>query len=79
MTELKPCPFCGGEAEAYKKYFANNKPSYVYVRCKNCKASTTNFFYEKNAFMAWNKRPEEFDEDLIQHVGYSPRECGREQ
>lgn len=38
MTNLKPCPFCGGEAELKDGNLYCDKT--FYVKCKNCKAMT---------------------------------------
>lgn len=41
--ELKPCPFCGGEAYLEKSHraFINSKTTRVaFVRCKKCEART---------------------------------------
>ena len=49
--ELKPCPFCGGEAKIYNfidtRYGNSIK---CYVECTNCKGSTRTFEDEKNNF-----------------------------
>ena len=37
MDELKPCPFCGGEAE--KRIFSKVK-IYICIRCYDCGAKT---------------------------------------
>lgn len=51
MTDkkLKPCPFCGGEAEvlAYINY---------YVYCSNCGVSTKGYGKEIKAVKTWNAR-----------------------
>ena len=62
MIELKPCPFCGGEANITKgerwldETCTPSKP-YYYARCQNC--YTTGYKYhptEKEAIEAWNTR-----------------------
>ena len=35
-TELKPCPFCGGEAEICSAFENQFLGKYWYVRCKIC-------------------------------------------
>lgn len=52
MMELKPCPFCGGEAEIYT---ANNG-KYGLVFCKKCEVETPAFKGINNAISAWNRR-----------------------
>lgn len=56
MDELKPCPFCGGEAD----YYLGDGG---YVQCSHCLA-TIPYRYElpygegkKQAITAWNRRP----------------------
>ena len=64
MAELKPCPFCGGEAEeAYvkrKKWFARFRYPYIthvtYIRCKVCQATTMVRWTREEAIEAWNRR-----------------------
>lgn len=61
MEKLKPCPFCGGEAEVKKKEFGDNT-GYAFITCKSCEASTKRFtksldysaVYE--AIKSWNRR-----------------------
>lgn len=50
MEALKPCPFCGGEAE-----LSNGGPGNWYVRCPTCKA-TSNDMAGDRAIAAWNTR-----------------------
>lgn len=50
MSEMKPCPFCGGEAE-----FDSIK-EYYFVRCKTCGASTHAKEKIKDAMWLWNLR-----------------------
>lgn len=58
-TELKPCPFCGGEAEK-KKYRFQNKTVYV-VMCSVCTSRSPMFLEEakERAIIAWNRRADD--------------------
>ena len=51
MIKLKPCPFCGGEAEL----FGIESNGIFYVECSNCDANN-NFDTPEKAISAWNKR-----------------------
>ena len=54
MTELKPCPFCGGEAnveEAYMNIFV--------VACSGCSVITAIYNNAEKAIEAWNRRVEQ--------------------
>ena len=60
MTELKPCPFCGGEAGIYFHSVLNEKYiseiDAVCVFCKHCDAMTKPFSNKEVAIEAWNRR-----------------------
>lgn len=66
MTEeLKPCPFCGGEAtlKDARKYLVVSKHSYITpfsVGCENrhCKVKPYTWYCdnEQDAIDAWNRR-----------------------
>lgn len=57
MSELKPCPFCGGEAHFVEVGF-QDKDDIIspYVICHNCGASTAWYEGKKEAKDAWNRR-----------------------
>ena len=54
MVELKPCPFCGGEAFKFKM----NDHGFVLfsVVCHECHAKTNATTTEERAVEAWNRR-----------------------
>ena len=63
MDELKPCPFCGGEAELQHER-DNFSWAFIYssVRCTKCGAKGERFMQSpkiasgKEAAKAWNRR-----------------------
>ena len=62
MTELKPCPFCGGiesldvrEVHTYNRYCAD-----MYcIECRRCLYCTMNFDTKDELYAFWNTRPAE--------------------
>lgn len=62
--ELKPCPFCGGEAKLRQyreKFLLDNKPRDCYmVLCKekDCGCGTSYEKTSEKAIAAWNRRQE---------------------
>ena len=69
MTELKPCPFCGGSAKERAAFASGSTDKVgVYVECEGCGAwSKTEWGEgaEKKAADAWNTRPEHVDRDAL--------------
>ena len=68
MENLKPCPFCGGEA---KKVFCDGTGRYTsncmtqvwgrnmthkYIQCVKCGVRTKIYATDKGTFNAWNRR-----------------------
>lgn len=63
MTELKPCPFCRGEAEIWIEYIKYGSRKYGYDEmnayhcgCKKCGISMRSGWSEEDAIEAWNRR-----------------------
>jgi Lar family restriction alleviation protein len=56
-TELKPCPFCGGEAE-YKTFTTGRILKFTahYIACSVCGCQTNVQFTNKEAATKWNRR-----------------------
>lgn len=50
MTELKKCPFCGGEAELYMK------EDVCFLCCSECDCQARQCETEEEAIEAWNTR-----------------------
>jgi Lar family restriction alleviation protein len=51
MMKLKPCPFCGGEAEV--KSFREDM---IFAQCKECLTTTNKYLSPERAVNAWNTR-----------------------
>lgn len=57
LVELKPCPFCGGEAVRVHSYLSY-RVECANVKC-NVRAETYTFDRQTDATKAWNKRAAE--------------------
>lgn len=57
-NELRPCPFCGGEAEIIE--VKDNPPETIAIQCKSgCGVSVRHKWMEENVLVeAWNNRAE---------------------
>ena len=82
MTELLPCPFCGGEAELHPTYdMDTNEVDGWFVWCNNdaceCKPETNQHFTEAEAIAAWNSRAERTCRDVaIEGEWFECSKCG---
>ena len=56
-TELKPCPFCGGEAFVYCSGSSSNG-EFMEIICKECHCQTPRL-RDNKAIKAWNRRAED--------------------
>lgn len=81
--ELKPCPFCGGEAETEGQINQTNQNLRVIVFCKECGAQMYRYgtiavaeSVEMNAIKAWNRRASDYDIDkVIKELIDNTQEC----
>jgi len=55
MTDLKPCPFCGGNAKLMT-YHYQTLGDMLYVTCLSCGNETTGKLTAGEAIAAWNRR-----------------------
>jgi Lar family restriction alleviation protein len=74
IEELRPCPFCGGEAEIIHLYDGDNEGGSC-VQCKKCFSSgNVEFDFKENFIKNWNRRmnykmtKEEFDSLLAESL-----------
>lgn len=62
MSELKHCPFCGGEAGVVheRRWISGVSKGYAwkYIACKKCSCRTMGYDWddEKDMVEAWNRR-----------------------
>lgn len=56
MTELRRCPFCGGERKIKQVVSYPFDGCFYCITCKDCYASGTTKQKEDEAAEAWNKR-----------------------
>lgn len=54
--ELRPCPFCGGEAAVSIVPFINAEGSGYVAQCESCWAKSGYYQTKAEAIEAWNRR-----------------------
>lgn len=70
MTDLKPCPFCGGEATLVEDIYDDRLCSYVICSNDNCNANTGRYDTEDEAITKWNTRPNPWHTGTPTENGY---------
>lgn len=60
-NELKPCPFCGGEAETTEVFLYGKTAGYV-ICCNKCSCELKMYSSKQNAEKAWNRRADNGNE-----------------
>lgn len=82
MTELLPCPFCGGPAEILTAESMNG--GYLFgIMCNDCRSRGDIYDTEAEAIAAWNNRAERVGErktinktgDFVTHDSRAERTC----
>lgn len=68
MSELKACPFCGGEASIRSEYDSDGYGYFHWVECKKCRSRSASHFasqgnecpiYYQGVRSDWNNRQHE--------------------
>lgn len=54
--ELKPCPFCGGEAKKQEVKTTILGDTYWGIKCTKCNCGTVGYLNYNYAIKAWNRR-----------------------
>ncbi len=54
--EIKPCPFCGGEAEYTNLHDGIHFGGLLYIKCKSCGACSDVYNDTQKLMMLWNMR-----------------------
>lgn len=77
MSELKPCPFCGGEAsKVWIPYIGGGGYGNV-IECDDCWAKTGYYATEAEAIAAWNARAERTCKNTQSDLDFMCSECGK--
>lgn len=71
MSELKSCPFCGGEAKVFAKHYENGAHEW-WVGCVKCGATIVG----ETSILAWNTRAERTCRDTGECRWFCCSECG---
>ena len=80
-NELKPCPFCGGEAELTSRRVNSGQTLYRY-RCASCHAAIGRWHggisgYDYTAAETWNTRAERTCRNTQHDLDFMCSECGK--
>lgn len=62
-NELKPCPFCGGEAFVHKFAIDGTGELFISAMCRVCYAQTGHKTKESYAIESWNMRYDDVKTD----------------
>lgn len=55
-VDLKPCPFCGGNAKEKQRSGFDYGSYYYFVTCSQCEAKTKDYGSADDALKSWNQR-----------------------
>lgn len=65
VEEIKPCPFCGSDAES--EYAMQDRNTHG-VYCIGCEASMDGFDFQEQAIKAWNTRHQPLVESACREI-----------
>lgn len=77
MSELKCCPFCGGEAKL--TYFGAAQIPFYKIACAECGCTQESSIHRESVINAWNTRKpmanivEKLEEEKCKNVTYKDR------
>ena len=66
MTDIKPCPNCGGKA------ILNDLGFVCYVECTNCHRRTKSYVFPKEAIASWNEEATPLTDGSGDHESNTP-------
>ena len=74
MSELLPCPFCGGEAETLTAESMHG--GYLFgIMCSDCRSRGDVYTTEDEAIAAWNSRAERMCHNISTTSSFRCSEC----
>lgn len=81
MNELKPCPFCGGEAKLLRGEIPPTRAIAHFIKCQKCGCNLISRYQANDVISEWNTRAPcdkcARIEKWADHVGCTPNKAQR--